>query len=303
MYQTTLNDKIIFEGRGLHSGKYSKIILAPSCPGSGIVFSSLYGDYKCKVTPFNVNMTYLSTSININEQFRVLTIEHIMAALLGVGIDNVVIYIDGPEVPSFDGSAAIFVEAIKKVGIRVYPVKRRYLKIKKKISIHNGDKWIEIIPSRFFKITFRIKFNDTFIDEQEAYFKITPEVFEQEISKARTFAFKRDILFLRGKGLALGGSLKNTIVVDNENIVNKNGLRYVNEFVRHKILDLIGDISLINYRILGHIRAYKSGHSLNNLLAKAILSDGSNYELTEINSSERIIPYNYNSSIINPQLF
>jgi UDP-3-O-[3-hydroxymyristoyl] N-acetylglucosamine deacetylase len=302
MYQTTLNDKIVFEGKGLHSGKHSKIILAPSSPGSGIAFSSLYGDSKCKATPFNVNMTYLSTSIKIDEQFSVLTIEHIMAALLGVGIDNVIIYIDGPEVPSFDGSAANFVEAIKKVGIKIYPIKRRYLKIKKKISIHNGDKWIEIIPSRFFKITFRIKFSGTFINEQEVYFKITPDIFEQEISKARTFAFKKDILFLRGKGLALGGSLKNTIIVDDENIVNKNGLRYANEFVRHKVLDLVGDISLLNYRILGHIRAYKSGHSLNNLLAKAILSDKSNYELIEINASERTIPYNYNKSIINPQV-
>lgn len=302
MYQTTIKDRIIFEGIGLHSGKHSKVILEPSFPDRGIVFSSLYNNSRCRITPFNVKSTYLSTSISINEQFSVSTIEHIMSALFGMGIDNVIIYVDGPEVPTFDGSAITFVEAIKKTGIIVFPVKRKYLKIKKKISIHNGDKWIDIIPSRFFKVTFRIKFSETFINEQEAYVKITPKVYEEEISKARTFVFKRDVLLLKDKGLGLGGSLENTIIVDDNRIINTFALRYADEFVRHKILDLIGDISLLNCRILGHIRAYKSGHSLNNLLARTILSDRTNYELIEINTPEKVAPYSYNRGIIKPQM-
>ena len=304
MYQTTLKNRITFEGRGLHTGKVSKVILDPLFPNRGIVFSNLnsLSNIEYRVTPYNVNMTYLSTSINIKDYFNLFTVEHLMSALFGLGIDNVKISVEGPEIPVLDGSSAPFVEFIREVGIRVFPVKRKYLKIKKKIIVHNGEKWIEIIPSRFFKITFKIDFKGTFINEQEAFFKITPNDYVREISKARTFGFKKDILALRKKGLALGGSLENAIIIDDHKIINNNGLRYNNEFVRHKILDLIGDISLLNFRILGHIKAYKSGHSLNNLLAKAILEDRTNYDLIEIGASEHISSYNYSKTMANPQI-
>lgn len=303
MYQTTIKNRIIFKGRGLHTGKVSKVILDPLFPNRGIVFSDLSSSYNIeyRVSPYNVNMTYLSTSINIKNYFNLFTVEHLMSALLGLGVDNIKISVEGPEIPVLDGSSAPFVESIREAGIRVFPVKRKYLKIKKKIVVHNGEKWIEIIPSRFFKVTCKIDFKGTFINEQEAFFKITPNVYEREISKARTFGFKKDVLALRKRGLALGGSLENAIIIDDREIINNKVLRYSNEFVRHKILDLIGDLSLLNFRILGHVKAYKSGHSLNNLLAKAILADRMNYDLIEISDSENISSYNYNQIMVNPQ--
>ena len=304
MYQTTLNNIIIFHGKGLHSGRFCKVVITPSSPNSGIVFSELNSVNKkeYKLTPYNVNTTHLSTSINIKGEIHFFTIEHIMSALFGMGVDNVKIYVKGSEIPALDGSSAPFVDAIRKAGIKVFPVKRKYLKVRKKIIIHNEDKWIEIIPSRFFKVTFKIDYGDTVIKEQKAYFNITPDIYEWKISKARTFGFKRDIFRLRNMQLALGGSLENAIVIDNDKIINKTRLRYQNEFVRHKILDLIGDLALINFRVLGHIKAYKSGHLLNNLLAKEILSDKSNYDLIELNTLDKAMPYNCNSVLINPQI-
>jgi UDP-3-O-[3-hydroxymyristoyl] N-acetylglucosamine deacetylase len=276
----------MFNGKGLHTGQFCKVVLTPSLPSSGIVFSKLNSanTREYKLTPYDIDATQLSTSVNIWGKNYLFTIEHIMSALFGMGIDNVKIYVKGPEIPALDGSSAPFVKAIKKSGIKIFPIKRYYLKIKKKLTLQFEDKWIEIIPSCSFKIFFKIDFKDTVINEQKAYYNITPKIYESCISKARTFGFKREISKLRNKHLALGGTLNNTIVVDNDKIINKRGLRYHNEFVRHKMLDLIGDLALINFRILGYIRAYKSGHVLNNLLSRTILSDRSNYDLIELNS-------------------
>jgi UDP-3-O-[3-hydroxymyristoyl] N-acetylglucosamine deacetylase len=209
-----------------------------------------------------------------------------MSALYGLGIDNAYVEVEGSEVPILDGSAMPIVELLHSAGIEKLNKARKYLKFKKKIRIEKDGKWIEIIPSRFFKTTFHIAFDNEIINEQKAYFKVTPAIFHKEIAKARTFGFKKDIEAIWKMGLAKGGSLENAVVIDNDKVLNPEGLRYSDEFVRHKVLDLIGDLSLIGYRFFGHVRASKSGHQLNNLFAKALLESNNYYSVIELNEEE-----------------
>jgi UDP-3-O-[3-hydroxymyristoyl] N-acetylglucosamine deacetylase len=287
MYQTTIKNKVSFSGVGLHTGKFINVTITPAFADTGIQFKRADkkdGEF-VKVSPFNVYSTHLATTLKCGN-YSISTIEHLMSALYGLGIDNAYVEVEGSEVPILDGSAMPIVELLHSAGIEKLNKARKYLKFKKKIRIEKDGKWIEIIPSRFFKTTFHIAFDNEIINEQKAYFKVTPAIFHKEIAKARTFGFKKDIEAIWKMGLAKGGSLENAVVIDNDKVLNPEGLRYSDEFVRHKVLDLIGDLSLIGYRFFGHVRASKSGHQLNNLFAKALLESNNYYSVIELNEEE-----------------
>ncbi len=284
MYQTTLKKPLVFSGVGLHTGSFIKVKILPALANHGIQFirSDKKESKPIKISPFNVFSTQLATTLKCGD-FPISTIEHVMSALYGMGVDNAFIEVEGPEVPILDGSAAPIVDLISDVGIEVLNQKRKYLKVNRRIRIERDNKWIEVIPSRFFKTTFHINFDNSLIREQKAFFNVTPKVFKNEIAKARTFGFKNEVEALWKMGLAKGGSLENAVVIDGNRVMNPDGLRFNNEFVRHKILDLIGDISLVGYRIFGHIRASKSGHQMNNLFARALLESVNCYSIIELN--------------------
>ena len=289
MYQTTIKRTLYFEGIGLHTGKSCRVTLSPLVDDEGYIFCKKHRNncMTLKASPFNVISTHLSTTINVFGHFNISTVEHLLSALYGFGVDNVKIDVDGPEIPVLDGSSIEFVKKMMEVGVRVLPKKRRYLKIKKRFFLQKAGKRIEIIPSRFFKVSSFIDFKNTMVGEQKAYFNVTPSVYVNDIAKARTFGFRKDVESLWNMGLAIGGSLENAVVIDENEILNESGLRFENEFVRHKILDLIGDISLLGFRILGHIKSYKAGHELNNALVRAILEDRTSYSLVELTEEER----------------
>jgi len=300
MYQTTITRKVDISGVGLHSGLDAHVTIYPAYQDTGIIFKKNLKNkvVNIKANPFNVVSTHLSTTIN-SEGYNVGTVEHLMSALYGLGIDNAIIEIDGNEIPILDGSSFNIVEQIQNAEIKYLSKKRKYLKINKKIRVEKGDKWIEIIPSRFFKVTFQIDFDNKYVKTQKAFFNITPDNYTNHIAKARTFGFKEDIENLWKMGLAKGGSIENALVVDGDRVINPGGLRYDDEFVRHKILDLVGDISLVGYRLFGHIRAYKAGHELNNHFARTLLESDKCYTLLEIEAGDK--EKGFDVSVPNPQ--
>lgn len=287
MYQTTINKEVTFSGVGLHSGSYITVKIKPSFPDTGIQFirTDVEDSKLTKVSPFAVYSTQLATSLKCGN-VSISTIEHLTSSFYGLGIDNAIVEVNSSEVPILDGSAAPIMDILSEAGIKSLSKKRKYLKFKKRIRVEWGDRWIELIPSRFLKFTFHIDFDHKYVNEQKAFFNMTPDVFRKEIAKARTFGFKNEVESLWQMGLAKGGSLENAVVLGENGVLNSGGLRYSDEFVRHKILDLIGDISLIGYRFYGHIKAYKAGHQLNNMLARALLESTSYYTVTELEKEQ-----------------
>lgn len=281
MNQTTLKKTLTIEGIGLHSGQTMTMSIHPTFADSGICFrrSDTDSEYT-RVSPYTVTSTMLATTIRCGEQ-TISTIEHVMSALYGLGIDNAMIEVSGPEVPILDGSSIPLVVKLLECGIKELSKPVKFLKITKKVRLEKDGKWVEIIPSRFFKITFDIDFEAESIGQQRAYFEVNPETYAVDIASARTFGFKREVESLWQMGLAKGGSLDNAVVIDGDDIMNPEGLRFKDEFVRHKVLDMIGDVSLMGYRILGHIRAFKSGHQLNNIFARQILESEDSYIIAE----------------------
>jgi UDP-3-O-[3-hydroxymyristoyl] N-acetylglucosamine deacetylase len=222
--------------------------------------------------------TSLATTLG-KDGVKVSTIEHLMAALAGMGLDNVRVELDGPEVPIMDGSAAPFTALIAEAGVRDQEEPRRLLVMKKTISVVDGDKEASLSPASRFRISCSIDFKHPLITEQAFDLEFSDRCFHREISRARTFCFLRDVEMLKKMGLARGGSLDNAIVVDEFSILNPDGLRFADEFVRHKILDAVGDISLFGRPVVGHLKAFKTGHALNQKLVKAVLADPSSYEI------------------------
>jgi UDP-3-O-[3-hydroxymyristoyl] N-acetylglucosamine deacetylase len=298
MRQRTLKNKIEMEGIGLHSGETMKITIHPAYPDTGVCFrrSDVECDY-VKVSPYTVSSTQLATTIMCGKH-PISTIEHLMSALYGLGIDNAKIEVSGPEVPVLDGSAKPYVEQIVAAGISEQAKARKFIKFKKRIRLEKDGKWIEIIPSRFFKVTFDIDFDNESIGQQKTFVNVTPDSFMKEIASARTFGFRQDVESLWKMGLAKGGSLDNAVVIDGDEVMNPEGLRYRDEFVRHKALDLIGDISLIGFPIFGHIRAYKAGHELNNLFARTLIESVNFYSIVEL---PEIDPAAVNTLELKPQ--
>ena len=278
--QRTIREEIRCRSVGLHSGRRINMTIKPGGVDEGVVFirKDLPGNNRIKATLENVSDTTLATTIGING-LKASTVEHLLSAFSGMGIDNAVVEIDGHEVPAMDGSALPFVTMLKNVGIEVQGKYRKWLVIKKKVHVSDGVGTAMFLPSPEFKITYKIDFEHPLIGQQSYQMTFSEITYEREICAARTFGFLRDVEYLQAKGLALGGSLQNAVVLNNSKVINKEGLRYPDEFVKHKILDAVGDLSLLGMPIIGHFVAYKSGHTLNNLLLKELLTHKENWRI------------------------
>lgn len=281
--QHTVVEDVSCTGIGLHSGKKVRLTIKPAPPDSGIRFfrNDLPGNRSIRANWKNVVDTNMSTTIGMNG-CKVSTIEHLMAAFFGLGIDNARVEVDGPEIPIMDGSAAPFIFMIKSVGIKEQKKFKQFIIIKKPLKITDGNRSINIFPSKELRISFTIDFYHPLLRNQRYDLAFSGREFINEISRARTFGFLKDIKLLREAGLAMGGSLDNAIVIDDFRILNEDGLRYKNEFVRHKILDFIGDLAVIGTPIIGKFEIQKSGHSLNHSMLKELIANK--------NCWERIIP-------------
>ncbi len=271
--QKTLKKEVHCTGIGLHCGEKVSIAIKPAPPCTGIRFvrKDLPGAPVIDARFENVIDTTLATTIGHNG-CRVATIEHLMAALFGLGVDNAVIEVDGPEVPIMDGSAAPYVFLIRSAGIQDQGEPKDFIIVKKPFSVKEGNRSIEILPSRELKISYTINFKHPLLKNQTYELNFSARDFAEEISKARTFGFLKDVETLKRNGLAKGGSLDNAIVVDEFKILNEDGLRYHDEFVRHKILDFIGDLSIVGAPVIGHFKVKRSGHFLNQYMLKKLMS-------------------------------
>ncbi len=280
--QRTLKNTIRATGVGLHTGDKVYLTLHPAEVDTGICFRrvDLPEAVTIRATPDNVGDTKLSTTL-VQGDVKISTVEHLLSALAGLGIDNAMIDVNSAEVPIMDGSAGPFVFLLQSAGIVEQDSPKKYLRIKHAIRVDEDDKWAAFEPFDGFKVTFTIDFeHPAFADHlKTATMDFSSTTFVKEVSRARTFGFMKDIEFLRENNLALGGSLDNAIVVDDDRILNEDGLRYADEFVKHKILDAIGDLYLLGHSLIGEFKGYKSGHSLNNKLLRALLDDKDAWEI------------------------
>jgi UDP-3-O-[3-hydroxymyristoyl] N-acetylglucosamine deacetylase len=272
--QRTLKNVIKATGVGLHTGEKVFLTLRPAPPNIGIVFRrvDLPEPVEIEASPQNVGETNLSTTL-VKGDVKVSTVEHLLSALAGLGIDNAYVDVSAPEVPIMDGSAGPFVFLIQSAGVEEQNAPKRFIRIKRAVRVEDGDKWACFEPYDGFKVTFTIDFDHPAFREatQTASIDFSSTSFVKEVSRARTFGFMRDIEALRKRRLALGGSMDNAIVVDNFRILNEDGLRCADEFVKHKILDAIGDLYLLGHSLIGSFTGYKSGHGLNNQLLRELL--------------------------------
>jgi UDP-3-O-[3-hydroxymyristoyl] N-acetylglucosamine deacetylase len=276
--QRTLKNTIRATGVGLHSGKRVLMVVKPAPVDTGVVFrrTDLPPPNEVPAEAERVAETTLGTTL-ANGPVRVATIEHLLSAFAGLGIDNAYVELSAEEVPIMDGSAAPFVFLLQAAGIEEQPALKRFIRILKSVQVSDGDKWARFDPFNGFRVNFEIEFDHPSFrpGTQRASMDFSTTSFLREISRARTFGFMRDLEYLRSKNLALGGTLENAIVLDDHRILNEDGLRYEDEFVKHKILDAIGDLYLLGHSIIGEFSAHKSGHALNNKLARALLADKS----------------------------
>ena len=247
--------------------------IKPSEVDEGVIFirKDLPGDIRIKADFENVRDTILATTIGLNGA-TVSTVEHLLSALCGMGVDNAIVEVDAPEIPIMDGSALPFVKLLKDVGTKIQGKCKKLLVIIKSVAVSDGDGTAMLLPSPEFKITYKIDFEHPLIGKQSYHMTFSDVVYEKDICAARTFGFLKDVEYLQAKGLALGGSLRNAVILDDQKVINKEGLRCHDEFVKHKILDAIGDLSLLGMPIIGHFVAHKSGHKLNNMLLKELMA-------------------------------
>lgn len=287
IFQCTIAHPIMISGTGLHSGRRINLTLRPADAGTGVVFHRTEGERTVSIEAISANVvdTRLATVLGKNG-LSVSTVEHLLAAVTALEIDNLHIDIDGPEVPVMDGSAAPFVELLLGAGLRSQSRSRRYLALRQPISLTEGDKRISMIPSRFFRISFEIAFDHPCISVQNRSVKVSPELFRRDIAPARTFGFLREVEYLKANGLALGGSLDNAVVIGDDRVLNPEGLRFQDEFVRHKILDSIGDFSLLGFPLLGHIKSYRAGHDMNHRMVEKLLASPEHWRLVEFSPDD-----------------
>lgn len=282
-YQSTIRKEIHSSGVGLHSGSRINLTLKPAGANTGIRFVRRDLGTNNLVPAFMNRVVDTTMATTISEgHTAVATTEHLLAAINGLSIDNIIIELDGPEVPIMDGSSAPFVDLLFEAGIRQQKSYRRLVKITREISYRDGDRLISIYPYDGFKITAEINFKHDTIQRQVYSVAVSPRNFVAEISRARTFGFLEDVKMLQENGLALGASLDNAVGMDQNGVLNKEGLRYNNEFVRHKIIDIIGDMTLLGCPVLGHIVAYKSGHSQHLKLMETIAATPEAWEFVEL---------------------
>ncbi len=273
MYEATIQNKVYCHGVGLHSGNDIEMELLPASEGTGIVFiRGDLGDVRILASSDYLIPTHLSTTLGIGG-VTVRTVEHLLAAISALDIRNIIIRLDGPEVPALDGSAAPFVSLLLEAGVVCQRKTRPYVEFLRPVGVSAMGKYITIHPSPTFDISYKIHFDHPVVSTQDYFYRHTSEAFIKEIAPARTFGFLKDIPLLQSQGHALGGSLENAIVIGDDNILNKEGLRFPDEFVRHKIVDLIGDISLLGMSIRGRIEAFCSGHMLHAELIREVLRD------------------------------
>jgi UDP-3-O-[3-hydroxymyristoyl] N-acetylglucosamine deacetylase len=269
--QKTIKTDFFLEGVGLHSGKKVRIHFVPRDANQGIIFQRVDKHALPILTNIHaISDANFATIIGTNGT-SISTTEHLLAALVGLGIDNILIEVDGPEIPIMDGSSRVFVGALLHAGIRELDEEKAFMEVSEPVSVKDGDRWIALYPYNGFKITFTIDYPHPLIGKQRLSLKVTPETFSEKIAFARTFGFKKDLDNFYAMGLAQGGSLTNAIVLDEDHVINPEGLRARDEFVRHKILDLLGDMALLGHPLRGHIVAHKSGHALHHKLVFSLM--------------------------------
>ena len=287
--QRTLKNTIRATGVGLHTGRKVLMVLRPAPVNSGIVFRRTDLDEPADIPAQagNVGETTLGTSL-VYGNTRVSTVEHLMSALAGLGIDNLVVELSAGEVPIMDGSAGPFVFLLQSAGIEEQGAPKKFVRVKKRILVEDGDKWARFDPYDGFKVNFEIEFDHPVFKRrsQSASMEFSTTAFLREISRARTFGFMRDLEYMRSRNLGLGGNLDNAIVLDDYRILNEDGLRYEDEFVKHKILDAIGDLYLLGHSLIGEYSGYKSGHGLNNRVLRALIADRSAWEEVTFETAE-----------------
>ena len=280
--QRTLKSVVKATGVGLHSGVKVSLVLRPAQADTGVVFRrvDLTPPVDLKADALGVGDTRLASCLE-RDDVKVATVEHLMSALAGLGIDNIYVDVDAAELPIMDGSAAPFVFLLQSAGIEEQKAAKKFLRVKKTVEVRDGDKWAKLSPYDGFSIDFSIVFNHPAMDRaaSRAHVDFADQSYLREVARARTFGFMQDVESLRDQGLALGGSLENAIVMDEYRVLNSDGLRYADEFVKHKILDAIGDLYLAGRPLLGAFSAHKSGHALNNQLLRALLADASAWEV------------------------
>jgi UDP-3-O-[3-hydroxymyristoyl] N-acetylglucosamine deacetylase len=281
--QRTLAKRVSCTGIGLHSGKPATLTLAPAAADAGISFVRMDLGIEIPARSERVFNTTLSTNLAMDGA-RIHTVEHVMAALHGMGIDNCRVEVDGPEIPILDGSAAPFVCLLQQGGIQTQRAGKRYLVIEQPVEIRDGDKLARLEPADGFSLEFTADFDHPLITNQAFRVTVTDRVFEREVARARTFCFSRDIDRMQAAGLVKGGSLDNAIVVDDFSILNPEGLRFADEFARHKVLDAIGDLALLGLPLLGHLVAVKSGHAMNQALVKKVLADPATHRIVRVSA-------------------
>ena len=291
--QRTIRESIDARGVGLHTGKEISVRLLPAPPNTGIVFSRVDLDppKKIKAHALNVTRTTLSTEIS-NNDVSVCTIEHLVSAFAGLGIDNAVIEVDHEEVPIMDGSASNFIFLLQAAGMKEQDVPKKYIRILKPITYILGDKSGEFLPYDGYKISVEIDFPHPLFraKKYKSEINFSHTTFVKELSRARTFGFMKDVRNLQKQNLALGGSLQNAILLDEKDVVNKEGLRHPQELVLHKTLDAIGDLYLIGYSIIGEFRGFKSGHHINNLLIRKLLKNKKSFRIEKFTKQEDLPP-------------
>ena len=284
--QRTIKETVSATGIGLHSGSKVTVTFRPAPADTGIIYTrtDLNPHVSIKCEPEAVRDTQLCTALVNLDGVRISTVEHLTAALSAMGIDNLFIDVNAPELPVMDGSAQPFIYLLESTGIQELPTPKKFMHVVKKVRVEDGDKWAEITPSDGFSLDLTIDFNHPAMDRELQHFHLdfSGKSFVKELARARTFCFMRDVEYMHAHNLALGGSLENAVVLDDYRVVNPEGLRYPNEFVKHKMLDAVGDLYMNGHSILGSFKAYKTGHKLNNMLLRAVLADASNYELIAI---------------------
>ncbi|OOX81384.1 UDP-3-O-acyl-N-acetylglucosamine deacetylase [Snodgrassella alvi] len=284
MLQRTLAKSISVTGVGLHSGERVRLSLHPAASDSGIRFrrTDLNGELGRLVplTPELINDTRLSSTVVTPDGIRIGTIEHIMSAFAAYGIDNIIVELNAPEIPIMDGSSLPFIYLLQDAGVIDQPVEKKFLRIKQSLVLTEGDKWVKFTPYEGFQITLTINFDHPVFNRSNQTFRIdfAGQSYVDEISRARTFGFMQEVELMRSHNLGLGGNLSNAIVIDDTDVLNPEGLRYPDEFVRHKILDAVGDLYTLGHPIIGSFEGHKSGHAINNALLRQLLAQPQAYE-------------------------
>ncbi|MTI45421.1 UDP-3-O-[3-hydroxymyristoyl] N-acetylglucosamine deacetylase [Roseibium hamelinense] len=297
--QTTLADQVTLTGIGVHSGKPASITLLPAEAGAGIVFhrTDVATAREIPARWDQVSATALCTVLQDPAKDGLSTVEHLMAALSGLGVDNLIVEIDGPEMPIMDGSSTVFVDAIDQVGLKRLDRARRCLKIKKTVRVDNGSAWCELVPHHTTRFDVTIDFDTPLIGRQAFAADMTPDVFRTELSRARTFGNVSDVEQLWKMGFALGSSLENSVAISEGKVLNPEGTRWPDEFARHKALDAVGDLALAGLPILGMYRSFKGGHKMNHAILVKLFEDVANYEIVEAPASFREVGQGKNAAL------